>query len=82
MAEPETAVERAGVDLSGMDVAALDRLAASFAERAGQPGLAYGIVARGALAHSGGAGERWLGGSCGEEVSLDLGEAAQVHVAV
>src|SRR6202140_4857468 len=27
-------------------------------------------------------GERWLGGSCGEEVSLDLSEAAQVHVAV
>jgi DNA-binding HxlR family transcriptional regulator len=26
-------------------------------------------------------GERWLGGSC-EEVSLDLGQAAQVHVAV
>lgn len=27
-------------------------------------------------------GERWLGGSCGEEMSLDLGQAAQVHVAV
>ncbi len=26
-------------------------------------------------------GERWLGGSC-EEVSLDLGQAAQVHVTV
>jgi CubicO group peptidase (beta-lactamase class C family) len=43
-------------------LAEADRLAASFAERDGQPGLAYGVVAQGALVHAGGLGERWLGG--------------------
>jgi len=28
----------------------------------GQPGIAYGIVAGGTLAHEGGAGQRWVGG--------------------
>jgi CubicO group peptidase (beta-lactamase class C family) len=49
-------------DLSGVDFARADRLARAFAERDGQPGLAYGIVAQGRLVHSGGLGERWLGG--------------------
>jgi CubicO group peptidase (beta-lactamase class C family) len=49
-------------DLSAVDLGAVDQLAAAFAERAGQPGLAYGVVAGGVLAHSGGLGERWLGG--------------------
>jgi CubicO group peptidase (beta-lactamase class C family) len=58
----ELAAGPASASLAGADLAAVDRLAAAFAERAGQPGLAYGVVARGALAHSGGLGERWLGG--------------------
>jgi CubicO group peptidase (beta-lactamase class C family) len=44
------------------DLAALDQLARDFQDRDGQPGLAYGLVAGGALVHSGGLGERWLGG--------------------
>jgi CubicO group peptidase (beta-lactamase class C family) len=52
----------AGADLAGVDFAAADRLARAFADRDGQPGLAYGILARGRLVHSGGLGERWLGG--------------------
>ena len=51
-------------DLAGVDLAAADRLARAFADRDGQPGLAYGIVAGGRLVHSGGLGERWLGGPC------------------
>jgi CubicO group peptidase (beta-lactamase class C family) len=43
-------------------LAEVDRLARSFAERDGQPGLAYGIVAGGELVHAAGLGERWLGG--------------------
>jgi CubicO group peptidase (beta-lactamase class C family) len=42
--------------------AAVDDLAGSFQRRGGQPGVAYGIVAGGELVHSGGSGERWLGG--------------------
>src|SRR5262245_25164242 len=42
--------------------AAVDALAESFQRRGGQPGMAYGIVADGRLAHAGGFGERWLGG--------------------
>ena len=44
------------------DYLEIDRLAKDFAARDGQPGLAYGVVAGGALVHSGGLGERWLGG--------------------
>jgi len=51
---------RAG--LADVDLTAVDELARAFAERDGQPGLAYGIVAGGTLVHSGGLGERWLGG--------------------
>ena len=42
--------------------AAVDDLAEGFQRRGGQPGVAYGIVAGGRLVHSGGWGERWLGG--------------------
>src|SRR5262245_35581118 len=42
--------------------AAADALAESFQRRGGQPGVAYGIVADGHLAHAGGFGERWVGG--------------------
>ena len=45
-----------------LDTGILDTIAARFAARGGQPGLAYGIVAGGKLVHSGGYGERWLGG--------------------
>jgi CubicO group peptidase (beta-lactamase class C family) len=56
VAEP---ADRAAADL---DLAAVDRLARAFAERGGQPGLAYGVLAGGRLVHSGGLGESWLGG--------------------
>ena len=42
--------------------AAVDDLAGRFQRRGGQPGVAYGIVAGGQLVHSGGSGERRLGG--------------------
>ena len=45
-----------------IDAAALTAIAARFAARGGQPGLAYGVIADGALVHAGGFGERWRGG--------------------
>jgi CubicO group peptidase (beta-lactamase class C family) len=42
--------------------AAVDQIARNHQQRGSQPGLAYGIVAGGALVHEGGLGERWLGG--------------------
>jgi len=45
-----------------IDTGVVDAIAARFAARGGQPGLAYGIVAGGELVHSGGCGERWTGG--------------------
>ncbi|MGE5135054.1 MAG: serine hydrolase domain-containing protein [Gemmatimonadota bacterium] len=42
--------------------AAVDALAGAFAERGGQPGLAYGVLAGGELVHARGLGERRLGG--------------------
>ena len=42
--------------------AAVDQIARRHQQRGSQPGLAYGIVAGGALVHEGGLGERWLGG--------------------
>src|SRR5215468_6112013 len=42
--------------------AAVDELVEGFQQRGGQPGVAYGIVADGGLVHTGGFGERWLGG--------------------
>src|SRR5579859_1230548 len=45
-----------------VDFADVDTLAAGYHQRGGQPGLAYGIVAGGELAHAAGLGERHLGG--------------------
>jgi len=45
-----------------IDFADVDRLAASYQQRGGQPGLAYGIVLGGELVHAAGLGERHLGG--------------------
>ena len=45
-------------DLDGL----LAPLAAGFHRQGSQPGLAYGVVAGGALVHAGGLGEQWLGG--------------------
>jgi CubicO group peptidase (beta-lactamase class C family) len=45
-----------------IDVDAVDAIATRFAARGGQPGLAFGVIAGGELVHSGGRGERWLGG--------------------
>ena len=45
-----------------IDADALAAIATRFAARGGQPGLAYGVIANGQLVHSGGHGERWLGG--------------------
>jgi CubicO group peptidase (beta-lactamase class C family) len=50
------------VDVTAVDASALDAIAERFAAGGGQPGLAYGIVAEGELVHSGGCGERWIGG--------------------
>jgi len=44
------------------EFAAVDDIAGAFQARGGQPGLAYGVVIGGELAHAGGLGERWLGG--------------------
>ncbi|HEY2641305.1 MAG TPA: serine hydrolase domain-containing protein [Streptosporangiaceae bacterium] len=49
-------------DVTQLDTDALDAVAARFAAAGGQPGLAYGIVADGSLVHTGGCGERWIGG--------------------
>ena len=46
-----------------VDFAEVRTLAAGYHQRGGQPGLAYGIVAGGELAHAAGLGERHLGGS-------------------
>ena len=50
------------VEVVTIDAGELDAIAARFAARGGQPGLAYGVVAGGELVHSGGCGERWTGG--------------------
>ena len=42
--------------------ATADALVRTYQQGEGQPGIAYGIVAGGTLAHDGGVGERWLGG--------------------
>jgi CubicO group peptidase (beta-lactamase class C family) len=47
---------------SKVDGRKVDQLAAWFAARAGQPGLAYGVVADGQLVHAGGIGESFAGG--------------------
>ncbi|MGH3203945.1 MAG: serine hydrolase domain-containing protein, partial [Streptosporangiaceae bacterium] len=45
-----------------IDFADVDRLATSYQQRGGQPGLAYGIVLGGTLAHAAGLGQRHVGG--------------------
>jgi CubicO group peptidase (beta-lactamase class C family) len=45
-----------------VDFADVDALIEGYHQRGGQPGLAYGIVIGGELAHAGGLGERRLGG--------------------
>ncbi|GAA1805799.1 beta-lactamase family protein [Planosporangium flavigriseum] len=45
-----------------VQIAAAAAVAESFQHAGGQPGIAYGIVANGELVHSGGIGERRLGG--------------------
>jgi CubicO group peptidase (beta-lactamase class C family) len=45
-----------------VDFADVDRLAASYQQRGGQPGLAYGIVLGGELVHAAGLGQRHVGG--------------------
>jgi CubicO group peptidase (beta-lactamase class C family) len=55
--ESEAAVDRVRVNTGRVD-----EIAARFAARGGQPGLAYGIVDGGELAHAGGAGESFTGG--------------------
>src|SRR5882724_7870113 len=45
-------------DLDGL----LAPLATAFHRQGSQPGLAWGVVAGGALVHAGGLGEQWLGG--------------------
>jgi CubicO group peptidase (beta-lactamase class C family) len=45
-----------------INFAEVDRLAAAYYERGGQPGVAYGIVLDGELVHAGGLGQRHLGG--------------------
>jgi CubicO group peptidase (beta-lactamase class C family) len=67
VAQPENRQPSAGTggragDLVPGGLAAVDQLARAYAEHDGQPGLAYGVVAGDALVHSGGLGERWLGG--------------------
>jgi serine-type D-Ala-D-Ala carboxypeptidase/endopeptidase len=45
-----------------VDVGRADEIAARFAARGGQPGLAYGLVAGGELVHAGGTGTAFTGG--------------------
>jgi CubicO group peptidase (beta-lactamase class C family) len=49
-------------DVTAVDANALDAIAAGYAAGGGQPGLAYGVVADGALVHAAGLGERCTGG--------------------
>jgi CubicO group peptidase (beta-lactamase class C family) len=61
-ATPDAVSPASGDGLSPGGLAAADAIAEDFQLRRGQPGLAYGIVAGGSLAHARGLGERWLGG--------------------
>jgi CubicO group peptidase (beta-lactamase class C family) len=49
------------------DFGDVDALAAGYQQRGGQPGMAYGIVIGGELAHAAGLGERYLGGPVPDE---------------
>jgi len=59
---PATLDGPAATALPGSVLAALDELVTEFQRAGGPPGVAYGVVAAGALAHAGGAGQRRLGG--------------------
>src|ERR1039458_891349 len=61
-AEPGSARPAAPRGLPPGAAGAVDDLAATYQRGEGQPGIAYGIVAGGSLAHEGGVGQRWLGG--------------------
>ena len=61
-AEPGPARPAARRGLPPGAAAAADDLVRSYQRGEGQPGIAYGIVAGGSLAHEGGVGQRWLGG--------------------
>jgi CubicO group peptidase (beta-lactamase class C family) len=50
-----------------VDTGKVDQIAARFAARGGQPGVAYGVVANGELVHAGGIGESFTGGSLPRE---------------
>jgi CubicO group peptidase (beta-lactamase class C family) len=61
-AEPGSARPAAPRGLPPGAAGAVDDFAATYQRGEGQPGIAYGIVAGGSLAHEGGVGQRWLGG--------------------
>jgi len=61
-AEPAPARPAAPRELPSGAAAAADEIVRNYQRGEGQPGIAYGIVAGGALAHGGGAGQRWVGG--------------------
>ncbi len=61
-AEPDPVRPAAPRELPPGAAAAADEIVRSYQLGGGQPGIAYGIVARGSLAHEGGVGQRWLGG--------------------
>src|SRR5216683_512349 len=61
-AEPGPARSAALRALPPGAAAAADEIVRSYQRGEGQPGIAYGIVAGGTLAHEGGVGQRWLGG--------------------
>ena len=61
-AEPALARPAAPRELPSGAAAAADEIVRNYQRGEGQPGIAYGIVAGGTLAHEGGAGQRWVGG--------------------
>ena len=61
-AEAAPARPAAPRELPSGAAAAADEIVRNYQRGEGQPGIAYGIVAGGTLAHEGGAGQRWVGG--------------------
>jgi CubicO group peptidase (beta-lactamase class C family) len=61
-AEPAPARDTVPRELPSGAAAAADEMVRNYQRGEGQPGIAYGIVAGGGLAHEGGAGQRWVGG--------------------
>jgi CubicO group peptidase (beta-lactamase class C family) len=59
---PADPASPAGTAQDRRALAVVDAIVDRYQRRGGQPGLAYGIVAGGTLVHSGGLGQRWLGG--------------------